>query len=84
MLKIKKRSYNTLMHYSQGFKLMFKFAVICICVQALNVNMLTSLLWNILLFGKGVFPPSFVIHQYVIFSFNGRHTLVYSNTWYWL
>ena len=28
VLKIKKRSYNTLMHYSQGFKMLYKFAIV--------------------------------------------------------
>ena len=52
------------MHYSQGFKFMYKFAVICMCVQALNGNLLSSFsLWNILLDCNSVFPPTFVIHQ---------------------
>ena len=28
VLKIKKRSYNTVMHYSQGFKMLYKFAIV--------------------------------------------------------
>ena len=40
------------------------FAVICICVQALNVNMLSSFSqWNILLDCNSVFPPTFVIQS---------------------
>ena len=69
------------MHCNQGFKIVYKFAVILYVCTSPKCQ---YVIFIILLFGKGVFPPSFVIHQYVIFSFNGRHTLVYSNTWYWL